>query len=58
MIPGLKEIDSVCGHGVHQPVLLRNSAGPSAGKLVFQRLGLSDPLKRVGEDSLDELQDP
>jgi hypothetical protein len=47
MIAGLQEVDAGLTDSVHEAVLLRDTAGPSAGQDVFQRLGLTDSGERV-----------
>jgi hypothetical protein len=42
---------------VDQAVLAVDAAGPGAGELVLERLGLAEALERIALDGLDELDD-
>ena len=57
MIAGLQKINTLVSHPVHQSVLLRDTPGPTAREHVAERLGSTDTLKRVAQDSFDEIED-
>jgi hypothetical protein len=57
MVSGLQEINSLPTYFVNQPMLLRDSSGPRAGQLVLQSLRLSDSVKWIHENSLNQKQD-
>jgi hypothetical protein len=56
MVPGLEEVNGFIRDKVHQPVLLANTTRPATCQHISQRLRLSQPLKWIPHDCLDEIQ--
>ncbi len=57
MITRLKKIDSVAAHFINQAMFLRNSSGPQAAQLVLERLRLTNALKWIFENIVNQQQD-
>ena len=58
VVSGLKEINSVMTHEVHDPVFLGQPSRPSAGCQMLERLGLADAGERITKDGLHKIQRP
>jgi hypothetical protein len=58
VIPAHQEVDALIPDEVDQTVFLSDPSRPDVGPEVAEWLGLSDPLERVSEHGLDELEDP
>jgi hypothetical protein len=56
MIAGLNELDSIFGHDVDQPMLLRESSGPRSGSQILQRLRLPNSREWIAKDRFDEIE--
>lgn len=57
MIPCLQKVDAIGADQVHEPMLLRDAAGPRVRGEVAQRLRLADATKRILHDCFDETED-
>jgi len=58
VIASLEKIDSLATHLVDQPMLLRDSSGPYAAKLVLEGLRLANTLEWILQDILNQQQGP
>lgn len=56
MITRLKKIDSVATHYINQPMFLCNSSGPPVAQLVLERRRLTNALKWIFENILNQQQ--
>ncbi|HWB95570.1 MAG TPA: hypothetical protein VG672_02680 [Bryobacteraceae bacterium] len=56
MIAGLEKINSFAGDAIHEPVLLRDTAGPATLEEIFQRLGFARALEWITHYCFDEIQ--
>lgn len=52
----LYELDTVGLDAIDEPMLVGDTAAPAAGKLMLERLRLSDANKRIGENSVHEFK--
>lgn len=57
MIPRHQEVDPPVAHQVDHSMFLRDAARPAALHVEAQGLGLADPLQRIAQHVLDELED-
>ena len=57
MITRLQEINSPARNSVDEPMLLCNSSGPRAAKLVLEWFRLANPLEWIFHDILNQEQD-
>jgi hypothetical protein len=57
VIPAGKDSKAGFRHFIDQAMLLVDTTGPAAGELVFQRLWISQALKGVSLNGLDQLDD-
>ena len=58
MISRLQEIDAGVSHEVDDAVLEAQPPRPQPGSQIFERLGLADPLERVGHHIEDDVERP
>ena len=56
MVARLYEVDSVLADDVNDPMLLRETAGPSSRSQVLEGLRLTDSLKGITKDRFDQVE--
>ena len=54
VVAGLEEVNPLVTNEVHDPVLLRDAAGPGAWRQVLERFGLSNSREGIAEDRLNK----
>lgn len=55
MVSSLKKINSFLSDATSQPVLLRNTARPTSGEYIFQRLGLTQTFEWIAHYGFDQI---
>ena len=58
MVASLEKIDRLIADAVHQPMLLRQTARPTAREKILERPGLAGPLEGIAHDCLHKIQHP